>query len=67
MKKLSLKDLKVNSFVTTSDNNLNKNTIQGGKFNTINTCRTIEYIVCEPVSGNASCWGNTYCFTGCAT
>jgi len=65
MGKLSLKELKVSSFVTDTDNDLNKNTVQGGKFNTVNTCQTNEYYVCIVFSGRASCFGNTYCVTGC--
>jgi len=58
MKKLTLQELKVSSFITNEETSLNKNTIHGGKYNTVNTCVTVEYIICiaEPVSNVAQCF-----------
>ncbi len=56
MKKLSLKTLKVNSFVTNLEVQGNANTVKGGQgegSNTFNPCITVGYVVCARPTKNA--------------
>lgn len=59
-KKLQLDDLKVQSFVTSLEND-EMNTLKGGDIVTVGACQTNEFHVCLS-GGNRACSGNVLCY-----